>query len=537
MRPRYTPIGETGAEKKAAIDVARSIRSGISSAWQATSVIGLIMAVCAASLAVTGVIYGYNAWIGQAAQDARANQVEASVVAAQTTLSSADALLDGRITSVNGTLVQINNTLLAELAMLEALVNLVSSTNGTIRSLNGVLGANGTLNVDLVAGAGVTVTPLPSTNEVRIANSGATSVNGGSCMPLGLALEGNSSSTGDVCLTNTGVVTVNGVPSGSAAPGQLELLGTGMIAIVNAPNSSQVTVDGSAIVTTLVNLQNENSMQMAEIQALQNTTAQLQMQLSAVQMAGDMIATELNGTQIEVNMTITSLIAQVAMNQMEIAALQAQLANLTAVATPTGTLVPWTGTAMNVPLGYLLADGTEYSQTLYPDLFAIITTNYCPGPCTIGMFAVPDMRGRVPVGMAPSGAFNAAVGVVVGVETITLTTNEMPAHTHSGTTSTVADHDHGSHSHSTFISKNSPGTAYGPPQFGFASGFQTDANAFGEGAAVSFSANFGARLDSNPTTLAGAGSHSHPFSTSSAGLGGAFTNVQPSVVMHYMIKT
>lgn len=536
-RAPYIPIGETGTEKKTASEVARSIRNSVSSAWQATSVAGLIFAVCAVALAITGVVYGYNAWVGQAVQDARTNQVEASVVAAQTTLSSADTLLDGRITAVNGSLVQINTTLINELAMLEALINIVSGANGTIRSLNGVVGSNGTLNVDLIAGAGVAVTPLPSSNQVRVDNTGATSVNGGSCMPVGLALEGNSTSTGDVCLTNTGVVTVNGVPSGSAAPGQLELLGTGMIAIVNTPNSSQVTVDGSAIVTTLVNLQNENSMQYAEIQALQNTTAQLQMQLSAVQMAGDMIATELNGTQIEVNMTITSLIAQVAMNQMEIAALQAQLANLTAVATPTGTLVPWTGTAMNVPSSYLLADGTEYSQTLYPDLFAVIATNYCPGPCTIGMFAVPDMRGRVPVGMAPSGAFNAAIGVVVGVETNTLTTNELPAHTHSGTTSTVADHDHGTHSHNTFYSKTQSTGSWGPPQFGFTTNFQTDANAFAENTPGLFNSLYGARLISDISTVPAAGSHSHTFTTSSAGLGAAFTNVQPSVVMHYMIKT
>lgn len=511
------------------------IREATSWGWRMVTVLGVIGTICAVTLAIVGLAYAYTAWQGQGSQTFRSNQLESTLVSAQTALSGTDALLDARISLVNTTLCDkimlVNTTLGAEFELLNAFFN---STNGTFSD---VLAAAIQSQVAPLSNA-TSVLQTQINQRLQTVNNvpGSVSLNLDLVSSLGVAITPNVPGN-QIDLTNTGVVTVNGVPSGGMAPGQLEILGIGMISIINDANNSQVTVDGGAIVTTLVNLQNENSMQMIQIETLQNTTSALQTQLNAVQMTGDMIASSLNGTTIELNMTIMTLINQVLMHESRISALETQLANLTTIATPTGTLVPWTGTELNVPSGYLLADGSEVSQALFPDLFTVINTMYCPGPCTIGMFALPDMRGRVPVGRAASGTFNVAVGTVVGVETSALTTNELPPHTHTGSTSTVADHDHGSHTHTTFISKNSPGTSYGPPQFGFVSGFQTDANAFGEGAAVSFSNSFGARLDTNPTTLSPAGSHSHTFTTASSGLGSAFTNVQPSVVMHYMIKT
>jgi microcystin-dependent protein len=525
----YSYVGNGDAEPL----LASKIRESTSWGWRMVTVLGVLGAICAATLAVVGLAYAYTAWQGQGAQTTRSNQLESTLVSAQTALSGADALLDARISLVNTTLCDkimgVNNTLNQELDLINGFLNITNGTfsqflqsaiqsqlaplasdtatlqtqiNQRIATIDNVPGANGTQNVDLVAGIGIDITPN---------------------------IPGNS-----ILFENTGVVTVNGVPSGNVAPGQLEILGIGMISIINDANTSQETVDGGAIVTTLVNLQNENSMQMIDIQTLQNTTSQLQLQLNAVQMTGNMIADALNGTTIELNMTIMTLINQVFMDEMRITVLENQLANLTAVATPTGTLVPWSGTNLNVPSGYLLADGTEYSQALYPDLFTVINTMYCPGPCTIGMFAVPDMRGRVPVGRAASGQFNVAVGVVVGVETNTLTTNELPAHTHSGSTTGGGGHQH------TFEVSLDQDNAYNPisgSDCQVANHIQV-ANCGGVVSPKYVKMQLPTEFPPFDITSAELfGDHQHTFTTASSGLGAAFTNVQPSVVMHYMIKT
>lgn len=332
-----------------------------------------------------------------------------------------------------------------------------------------------------------------------------------------------------VTLENTGVVTVNGVSSNSVR--NLELLATGMIDITNDVNASAVTVDGSSIVTTLVNLQNEDSMQAMSIMTLQTTTTNLQNQLNAVEMAGQMIAEMLNGTQIEVNMTIMELIDKAMMNEARIVQLEEQLSNLTTLSLPVGTLVPWAGTDMNVPDGYLLADGTEYSDSLYPDLFMVVGTMYCDPSCAMGMFSVPDMRGRVPVGMAASGTFMGAVGTKVGTETHTLTTAQIPAHTHSGTTGIQS----ANHVHQTivqgFASSDDGTTQCGTGIMMGSNEISTNAGLFCPDNSASIRDEFYWGSSSNSAN------HQHTFTTSSIGSGSAHPNVQPSLVMHYMIKT
>lgn len=50
----------------------------------------------------------------------------------------------------------------------------------------------------------------------------------------------------------------------------------------------------------------------------------------------------------------------------------------------------------------------------------------------VNTFGLPDLRGRVPVGVGPSTTgFQAVMGEVGGSETVTLSTNQLPAHTHA----------------------------------------------------------------------------------------------------------
>lgn len=93
---------------------------------------------------------------------------------------------------------------------------------------------------------------------------------------------------------------------------------------------------------------------------------------------------------------------------------------------PVGTVLPYAGAT--APSGYLLADGSAVSRTTYSVLFALISTTFGVGDGS-STFNLPDLRGNVPVGK-DTGTFN-ALGATGGEETHTLTTTEMPAHTHT----------------------------------------------------------------------------------------------------------
>lgn len=76
----------------------------------------------------------------------------------------------------------------------------------------------------------------------------------------------------------------------------------------------------------------------------------------------------------------------------------------TANAIPSGVLAPYVAAA--APSGWLLCDGTAVSRTTYSALFAIIGTGYGAGDGST-TFNVPDLRGRVPVGLGTNASVNA----------------------------------------------------------------------------------------------------------------------------------
>jgi microcystin-dependent protein len=73
------------------------------------------------------------------------------------------------------------------------------------------------------------------------------------------------------------------------------------------------------------------------------------------------------------------------------------LANVATV--PTGVIFPFAGTT--VPNGYVLCDGSEYLISQYPELYAVIGYAYKALGLLQGVatFAVPDLRGRFPLGL------------------------------------------------------------------------------------------------------------------------------------------
>lgn len=104
-------------------------------------------------------------------------------------------------------------------------------------------------------------------------------------------------------------------------------------------------------------------------------------------------------------------------------------------AVPAGTVVLFGGST--APTGWLFCDGSEYNTTAYPDLQSAIGFAF-GGSSGSGKFNVPDLRGRVPGGTnttaLPNGKDGSLstrlVGDSTGTETHTLTTSEMPSHTH-----------------------------------------------------------------------------------------------------------
>lgn len=82
------------------------------------------------------------------------------------------------------------------------------------------------------------------------------------------------------------------------------------------------------------------------------------------------------------------------------------------------------------PSGWLLCDGTAVSRTTYRRLFAAISTTYGVGDGST-TFNVPNLKGRVPVGLDASQTEFDALAETGGTKTHTLTTAEMPSHDHS----------------------------------------------------------------------------------------------------------
>ncbi|OQP40006.1 phage tail protein [Niastella yeongjuensis] len=91
------------------------------------------------------------------------------------------------------------------------------------------------------------------------------------------------------------------------------------------------------------------------------------------------------------------------------------------------------------PLGWAFCQGQLLAISQNTALFSLLGTYYGGDGQTT--FALPDLRGRVPVGIGQGpGLTSVSIGEVAGSPTITLTITNMPAHTHtaSGNGLTVA---------------------------------------------------------------------------------------------------
>ena len=88
------------------------------------------------------------------------------------------------------------------------------------------------------------------------------------------------------------------------------------------------------------------------------------------------------------------------------------------------------------PRGYALAHGQILPINQNQSLYSILGTTYGGDGRTT--FALPDLRGRVPIGWGQGSALsNYSLGEKVGSETNTLTLANLPSHNHGATTTTT----------------------------------------------------------------------------------------------------
>jgi len=81
------------------------------------------------------------------------------------------------------------------------------------------------------------------------------------------------------------------------------------------------------------------------------------------------------------------------------------------------------------PRGYMLCQGQLLSIAQNAALFSILGTTY--GGDGVQTFALPDLRGRAPVGQGNGpGLSPISLGELTGVENVTLVTGNLAAHTH-----------------------------------------------------------------------------------------------------------
>src|SRR5438132_4972405 len=93
------------------------------------------------------------------------------------------------------------------------------------------------------------------------------------------------------------------------------------------------------------------------------------------------------------------------------------------------------------PAGWAFCNGALIPISENDTLFNLIGTTY--GGDGQSTFALPDLQGRVPIhaGQGPGITQNYQLGEKAGVESVTLTTNQIPIHTHAllASTNTALD--------------------------------------------------------------------------------------------------
>src|SRR3954469_19045742 len=80
------------------------------------------------------------------------------------------------------------------------------------------------------------------------------------------------------------------------------------------------------------------------------------------------------------------------------------------------------------PVGWAFCDGQQLPISQYDTLFALIGTTY--GGDGESTFNVPNLNGRAPQHQGGLDGITYTIGQAAGVESVTLTTQQIPSHNH-----------------------------------------------------------------------------------------------------------
>ena len=205
---------------------------------------------------------------------------------------------------------------------------------------------------------------------------------------------------------------------------------------------------------------------------------------------------------------------------------------------PAGSLMPYAGSS--APTGWLLCYGQAVSRSTYADLYTVVGTTYGSGDGS-STLNVPDLRGRVIAGQDDMGgtSANRLTGLTAGVDGDTLG-GTGGAESHTLTTAQLASHSHANTaSASTTVSITDSGHTHTINGEGLVANVQDALNGDGQRVLESdLSTSASTEATASATTgITATGSTTVTMTNANTGGGEAHNNVQPTIILNYIIKT